>query len=153
MLPYLEANREAGEGKASEEGVCLSNYPPRIQIRRARRPNVPDLTRAPPPPFSDLFILKELRKRILDLHIPKDIRAELSSVPGLVLGKIKWGSRDGRNFLQGKCIEKSIEGQEKSAGTGIPALRVVYGSLLVRRRSSQRAVCYGLRQAQWQERR
>ncbi len=34
------------------------------------------LTRGPPPPFSDLFILKELRKRILDLHILKDMRAK-----------------------------------------------------------------------------
>jgi len=34
------------------------------------------LTRGPLPPFSDLFILKELRKRILDLHILKDMRAK-----------------------------------------------------------------------------
>src|SRR5467141_425279 len=43
------------------------------------------------------------------------------------------GDGIGRNFLQGKCKEKSIEGQQKSAGTGIPALRVVYGSLFVKR--------------------
>ncbi len=94
---------------------------------------MPDLTRAPPPPFSDLFILKELWERILDLHIPKDIRAGLSSAFDLVLGKTKVGDGIGRNSLQGKCRGKSIEGQQKSAGTGIPALRVAYGSLLVRR--------------------
>ncbi len=95
---------------------------------------MPDLTRGPPPPFSDLFILKELRKRILDLHILKDMRAELSSTFDWCSEKTKAGSDGiGRNFLQRKCKEKSIEGQQKSAGTGIPALRVVYGSLFVRR--------------------
>ena len=40
-------------------------------------------------------------------------------------GKISGVDGCGRNFLREKCIEKSIEGQEKSAGTGIPALGVV----------------------------
>jgi len=48
--------------------------------------------------------------------------------------KLKVGADGiGRNFLQAKCKEKSIEGQQKSAGTGIPALGVLYGSLLVKR--------------------
>jgi hypothetical protein len=75
---------------------------------------LPNLTRAPLPPFSDLLILKELRKRILDLHIPKDIRAELSSAFDFRYSeKLKWGYGIGRNFLQGKCRGKSIESQKK----------------------------------------
>src|SRR6266851_8705081 len=143
MLPYLEANREAGEGKASEEGACASNQPPKTRIRRARRPNVPDLTRAPPPPFSRSVHSKGVVGTDPGSAHSKGHAGTIAiSLRFGARKKLKWGSTDGRNFLQGKCREKSIEGQEKSAGTGIPALRVVYGSLLVKRRSSQRAVCY-----------
>jgi hypothetical protein len=66
---------------------------------------------------------------LLDLHIPKDIRArgQADRIPPGWRSQSYGGVTGRRNFLQGKCIEKPIEGQEKSAGIEVPALRDVNG--------------------------
>ncbi len=81
----------------------------------------PTLLGAPLPPFSDLFILKELRKRILDLHIPKDIRTELSSASIWCSEKTKVGvTESGAIFYTGSVQKNRSKVNKKARGLGSP---------------------------------
>src|SRR5258707_9135634 len=98
------------------------------------------LTRGPLPPFSDLFILKELRKRILDLHILKDMRAKahtgriVISLRFRARKKLRRGTMESdATFCRGSVKKNRSKVNKKNAGTGIPALRGVYGSLFGKR--------------------
>src|SRR5216684_237429 len=121
MLPYLEANREAGEGKASEEGVCLSNQPPKTRIRRARRPNVPDLTRAPPPPFFGSVHSKGVAKADSGSAHSKGHTGTIVISFDLVLGETEVGATEsGAIFYRGSVEKNRSKVNKKARGLGSP---------------------------------
>jgi len=66
-----------------------------------------------------------LSEWLLHLYIPKDIRAKRTSGQnsfGLAIGKLRESDWQAQLSTSIVCIEKLIEGQEKSAGIEIPAL-------------------------------
>src|SRR6266851_1867035 len=93
------------------------------------------LTRGPPPPFFGSVHSKGVAGADSgSAHSKGHTGRSVSSRRFGARKKLRRGATESDAiFYRGKWKEKSMEGQQKSAGTGIPALRVVYGSLFVKR--------------------
>ena len=77
--------------------------------------------------MSDLFILKELRKRFLDLHILKDMRAKAHT--GRIVISLRFGARkkakvgameSGAIFYTGSVKKNRSKVNKKARGLGSP---------------------------------